>query len=173
MFTIGQLVEQFKLSRSTLLYYDSIGLLRPSARSDANYRLYSEKDQEKLKKICIYREVGIPLSDIKKILNSSKNNNVLILEKQLEELNNQIKEYRRQQKIIIKMLEDKKYLKSIQGVSRETLTLLLKSISSAESVEKFHKNFELNFPEEHQYFLEMMGLEEEEVKRIRDSYSEK
>jgi hypothetical protein len=41
MLTIGRLAERFGLSRSTLLYYDSIELLSPSARSDANYRLYS------------------------------------------------------------------------------------------------------------------------------------
>ncbi|MEN8133472.1 MAG: MerR family DNA-binding transcriptional regulator [Pseudomonadota bacterium] len=44
MFTIGQIGKRFGISRSTLLYYDAIGLLRPSGRSTANYRLYTEDD---------------------------------------------------------------------------------------------------------------------------------
>ena len=44
MYTVGQLAKLFGLSRSTLLYYDEIGLLSPSARSASNYRLYSEAD---------------------------------------------------------------------------------------------------------------------------------
>ncbi len=40
MITIGRLARRFGLSRSTLLYYDSIGLLSPSTRSAKDYRLY-------------------------------------------------------------------------------------------------------------------------------------
>ena len=42
--TVGRLARAFGLSRSTLLYYDSIGLLRPTGRSPANYRLYTRAD---------------------------------------------------------------------------------------------------------------------------------
>jgi DNA-binding transcriptional MerR regulator len=41
MHTIGQAAKHANLSRSTLLYYDRIGLLRPSGRSRAGYRLYN------------------------------------------------------------------------------------------------------------------------------------
>ena len=51
MLTISQLARRFGLSRSTLLYYDSIGLLSPSARSDANYRLYSRNDIERMERV--------------------------------------------------------------------------------------------------------------------------
>ena len=45
--TITRLAKQFKLSRSTLLYYDRIGLLRPSGRSPSNYRLYTGSDRQR------------------------------------------------------------------------------------------------------------------------------
>ncbi|WP_241087474.1 MerR family DNA-binding transcriptional regulator [Candidatus Vondammii sp. HM_W22] len=41
MFIIGQVAKEYSLSRSTRLYYDSIGILTPSGRSTSNYRLYS------------------------------------------------------------------------------------------------------------------------------------
>lgn len=85
MYSIGQLVKRFNLSRSTLQYYDSIGLLGASARTGANYRRYSEDDVKRLEQICIYREAGLSLEDIKKILNSPENTTASILEKRLDD----------------------------------------------------------------------------------------
>ena len=48
MFLITELAREFGLSRSTLLYYNRIGLLRPAGRSMAGYRLYSTKDRDTL-----------------------------------------------------------------------------------------------------------------------------
>ncbi len=39
MLTVGKLAEDFGLSRSTLLYYDRIGLLQPAARTEKGYRV--------------------------------------------------------------------------------------------------------------------------------------
>ena len=64
MYTIGQLVKEFQLSRSTLLYYDRIGLLRPSARSDANYRLYTAADLARMQQIILYKDAGLSLEAI-------------------------------------------------------------------------------------------------------------
>ena len=68
MLTIGQLARRFELSRSTLLYYDSIGLLSPSGRSRANYRLYSDDDVRRMEAIAGYRRAGLPLADIARLL---------------------------------------------------------------------------------------------------------
>lgn len=61
MYTVSKLANEFNLSGSTLLYYDRIGLLSPSGRSESNYRLYSEDDAERLRKICMFREAGVTL----------------------------------------------------------------------------------------------------------------
>ena len=44
------------ISRTVLLYYDTIGLLKPSGRTGAGYRIYSEADVQRLKQIMIYRD---------------------------------------------------------------------------------------------------------------------
>ena len=62
--SIGRLAQRFGLSRSTLLYYDSIGLLTPSERTPANYRIYSDKDIRRMEQIAVYREAGLPLQTI-------------------------------------------------------------------------------------------------------------
>jgi DNA-binding transcriptional MerR regulator len=48
----------------TLHHYDEIGLLNPSARTAAGYRLYSDEDLERLQRILLYREVGFALDEI-------------------------------------------------------------------------------------------------------------
>jgi DNA-binding transcriptional MerR regulator len=52
----------------TLHFYDSFGLLSPTARSDAGYRLYSDTDLERLEQILALRFVGLELELIKKLL---------------------------------------------------------------------------------------------------------
>jgi len=68
-YTVKQLGELSGVTVRTLHHYDEIGLLKPSHRTDAGYRLYEEKDLMKLQQILIYREMDFALEDIKSILN--------------------------------------------------------------------------------------------------------
>ena len=56
----------------TLRYYDRIGLLRPSTRTEAGYRLYDAQALKKLQRILLLRELEIPLKDIAQILKSTE-----------------------------------------------------------------------------------------------------
>lgn len=56
------------VSIRTLRYYDEIGLLKPTELTEAGYRLYDNKALEKLQEIMFFRELEIPLVDIKKIM---------------------------------------------------------------------------------------------------------
>lgn len=56
------------ISVRTLHYYDEIGLLRPTEKSEAGYRLYDDKALETLQQILFFREFEIPLKDIKAIM---------------------------------------------------------------------------------------------------------
>ena len=94
MFTIGRLAKQYGLSRSTLLYYDSIGLFKPTSRGNGEYRLYSRADAERLEQIRTYRKAGLKLKDIKLILDAPDNDLTAILENRLEELNREIEALR-------------------------------------------------------------------------------
>lgn len=52
----------------TLHYYDEIGLLKPTDKSDAGYRLYDDKALEQLQQILFFREFEIPLKEIKAVM---------------------------------------------------------------------------------------------------------
>jgi DNA-binding transcriptional MerR regulator len=66
--TVKQVAESSNVTVRTLHYYDQIGLLRPSAFSDAGYRLYDETALMRLQQILFYREIGFPLKEIRNIL---------------------------------------------------------------------------------------------------------
>ena len=50
MLTVTKLAKSCNLARSTVLYYESIGLLRPPRRSDGNYRVYASQDLDRLRR---------------------------------------------------------------------------------------------------------------------------
>jgi DNA-binding transcriptional MerR regulator len=66
--TVGDLAAISKVSVRTLHHYDKIGLLSPSARSDAGYRLYGSEDLDRLHQILVFRELGFSLPDIDRVM---------------------------------------------------------------------------------------------------------
>jgi DNA-binding transcriptional MerR regulator len=67
-YTVRQLATLAGVSVRTLHHYDHIGLLRPSARTEAGYRLYGEADLLRLQQILFYKELDVALDDIRGIL---------------------------------------------------------------------------------------------------------
>lgn len=66
--TVSEVAGLAHVTVRTLHYYDEIGLLVPSDRSEAGYRLYSETDLERLHQILLYRELGFALETIVQVL---------------------------------------------------------------------------------------------------------
>jgi DNA-binding transcriptional MerR regulator len=72
MFTVKQLSKLAGVTPRTLHHYDAIGLLKPSRIGDNGYRYYGEDALLRLQQILFYRELDIPLDDIKKIMAESR-----------------------------------------------------------------------------------------------------
>ena len=68
MLTVKQLSNLAGVTPRTLHHYDQIGLLKPSRVGENGYRYYGEESILRLQQILFYRELGIPLEDIKKIM---------------------------------------------------------------------------------------------------------
>ena len=68
MFTVKQLSKLAGITPRTLHHYDEIGLLKPSRVGDNGYRYYGEDAVLRLQQILFYRELDIPLDNIKKIM---------------------------------------------------------------------------------------------------------
>lgn len=67
-YRVGELARLAHVSVRTLHHYDEIGLLTPSGRSGAGYRLYSDDDVLRLQQILFYRELEFGLDEIGTIL---------------------------------------------------------------------------------------------------------
>src|SRR5689334_1447455 len=67
-FTVGAVAARTGVSVRTLHHYDAINLLRPSGRTETDYRLYSDDDIRRLEQIVLLRGVGMMLDDIAQVL---------------------------------------------------------------------------------------------------------
>ena len=66
--TVGQVADVFGVTVRTLHHYDEVGLLVPSERSAAGYRLYTDGDLVRLQQIVVYRRLELPLDEIASLL---------------------------------------------------------------------------------------------------------
>lgn len=70
MRTVKEISDLTGISVRTLHYYDEIGLLKPTDKSEAGYRLYDDKALETLQQILFFREFDIPLKEIKAVMDN-------------------------------------------------------------------------------------------------------
>ncbi len=85
-YTINRLAKIAGVSTRTLRYYDEIGLLSPARISSNGYRIYGRKEIDRLQHILFYRELGVPLEEIGKILSSKDFDELATLESHLSAL---------------------------------------------------------------------------------------
>ncbi len=83
LLTIGELERESGVSKRSLRHYDEIGLLIPSQRTDAGYRLYSREDLRRLHSILLYRSLGFGLEKIADILAVNPADSMISLREQL------------------------------------------------------------------------------------------
>ncbi|WP_198087617.1 TipAS antibiotic-recognition domain-containing protein [Variovorax sp. E3] len=87
---VGELARHTGLTVRTLHHYDAIGLLAPSARSEAGYRLYNAADIARLHAIQALRLLGLPLAEIGGLLGGEGCALPAILQRQMASLDQQI-----------------------------------------------------------------------------------
>ena len=166
--TIGNLAKKYGLSRSTLLYYNKIGLLSPDCHLKGEYRVYGKKEQERLKLICLYRKSGISLKEIKQILDNEETSASTCLIARFKQLDRDIMDLKEQQEVIANMLQNPSLLSLSSPMTKELWTDLLKASGlSEEMMRKWHIKFEEAAPDKHLVFLRYLKISDEEIKAIR------
>lgn len=100
-YSISKLAKLAGVSTRTLRYYDEIGLLSPGRISSNGYRVYGQKEIDLLQQILFYRELGVPLNEIKKIVGSQDYDRMAALQSHLSAL----KAKKEQLKLLIATVE--------------------------------------------------------------------
>lgn len=168
MLTVTKLAQSCGLSRSTVLYYESIGLLRASSRSGANYRRYSDADAARLRQICIYRDAGLKLDDIRVLLDRPGNDPSALLERRLVEIDNEIGRLREHQRAILKLLRTDESFWRNNDMTKDKWVAIMKAAGFNENdMQRWHVEFEKADPAEHQQFLEYLHIPAADIDRIR------
>ena len=163
-----KLAGAFGLSRSTLLYYDRIGLLPPSGRTASGYRYYTDKDHQRLERICAYRQAGLTLEDIRAILFSRRKPLAKVLESRLQELGKEVRELKNKQRLLSGMLKNLTSSGGTATIDKRMWADMLRAAGmDEEAMCRWHAEFERNVPQGHHSFLRWLGIPEKEALAIR------
>ncbi|HET6205414.1 MAG TPA: MerR family transcriptional regulator [Terracidiphilus sp.] len=171
MLTVTKLARRCGVSRTALLYYESIGLMPPPGRTGGNYRCYSEADAERLLAIRAYRNAGLSLEDIRILLKTRSRRGgdaSGVLKRRLVELDAEIEALRAHQQAILQLLGSRALRKAEMITKQKWVSIMTSCGFSQEQMHRWHSEFERSAPDEHQEFLEFLHIPEPEIKTIRE-----
>ena len=169
MLSVTQLARACGLSRTTVLYYESLGLLPAPPRSQGNYRQFGDKHLSCLRQICCYRGAGLKLADIRTLLGEPKQAEAaVVLQRRLAEIAVEIERLKEHQRAILRLLEHRTTFVRRKDMNKDKWIAIMKAAGFADDdMRKWHKEFERAAPEDHQEFLEYLKIPKAEVDRIR------
>ena len=170
MFSVTQLARTCGLSRTAVLYYESLGLLPVPPRSRGNYRQYGEWHLQRLQQICSYRSAGLQLADVRALLGEPKRSEAAaVLTRRLAEIGGEVERLQEHQRAILRLLRHRTTFVRRKDMNKEKWVAIMKAAGFAdEDMRKWHREFERTAPEDHQEFLEYLKIPEAEVGRIRE-----
>jgi DNA-binding transcriptional MerR regulator len=176
MRTVREVSKITDISVRTLHYYDEIGLLKPTLCSEAGYRLYDDKALETLQQILFFKELDMPLKDIKSILQNPHfdKDKTLLSQKNILQLKKERLER------LIRLIDDivkGENIMSFQEFSKEDVEELFQTVlanmneDQFQVFEKKYGNME-HFKEE---FIQSAGSEQsqENFKKVMEWYGGK
>ena len=132
----SEIQKETGLTRKAIEYYEDKGLIHPQ-KSETGYRDYNIKDLEILKKVSIFRKLGMSISDIYQCISSSDDTLSSVLREKQHQL-----ELDEKRKVILEMI--------VKGESNE---LINEKVSSLEVEETIYEKLEIAFPG---YFGQML-----------------
>jgi MerR family transcriptional regulator, thiopeptide resistance regulator len=168
MYTVSGLARRCGLSRSTILYYESVGVLKASSRSAGNYRQYGERDLERLQQIRAYRNVGLSLADIRAVVGRPGNDAATALHRRLVQIDADIDRLRGHQRVILRLLGNATFRRAEMITKDKWIAIMEGAGLSHDQMDRWHMEFERSAPEDHQEFLEFLHIPADDIKRIRE-----
>lgn len=167
-YSISQLARACDLSRSTLLFYDRLGLLRATGRTGSGYRVYDARALDKLSRIRQLREAGLTLKEIRSVLATGGIPGIRLLEQRMHETADQIVALKHQQRLLAGMIRKVASGKRPRCVDKQMWVEMLKAAGMDQTaMSRWHTEFERRSPDGHQEFLLSLGISPTEAARIR------
>ena len=156
MKTVKEVSELTGISVRALHYYDEIGLFRPTAVSEAGYRLYDDKALERLQQILFFREFDMPLRDIKAVMGNPHLDSNQILQSQ-------------RQMLVMKKERLERLIASLDDILKGDNRMDFE-VFSKEDIDKLYAAIVTNMPKEQlEQLAEQYGGLEQYEKHFRES----
>jgi DNA-binding transcriptional MerR regulator len=112
--------------------------------------------------------MGLSLKAIIEILDAPENMMGNVLKQRLQEIHRQIQALQNQQRVIRKLIGHPSFSDMPAGLNREKWTTLLRASGMTDQdMLQWHMEFERLFPDDHQAFLESLGIPRDDIKGIR------
>lgn len=153
--TTGELARLTSVSIRTLRFYDTAGLLSPSQRSEAGYRLYGDEDLTRLQQILALKFLGFALAEIKTMLGASP----MELHDALEQQQAMLQERRQQLDAVLAAVDQARAAIQADGQRWDSVVRVIRAIQMTENND-WHTKY---FTPEQREAMERLG---------RGSYSE-
>jgi len=164
---VSALARAFGLSRSTLLHYHRIGLLEPTARTAAGYRLYSQDDARTLARLLELRAAGLSLDAIRSTLHSPPGVHDA-LRQQVAQLDANQQALHNQRQVLMRLLQEAASSADPGLMDRQTWTAMFRAIGLSDAdMRRWHAEFERSRPQAHRVFLASLGIPAADIARIR------
>lgn len=164
---VSALAHRCGISRSTVLYYESIGLLQPARRTAAGYRHYGSGEVQRLRAICDYRAAGLRIEDIRQLLDGKAASTAeAVLRRRFAELGDEIAKLREHQQSILKLMNASYDRRS--AMSKDKWVEIMRGAGfNDEDMHRWHAVFEQQAPADHEKFLEFLELPVTQIGQIR------
>ncbi len=167
-YSISRIARACGLSRSTLLYYDRIGLLTPRGRTASGYRYYTEQERRRLERIGDFRQAGLTLKEIRGVLAAGGRPRTRLIERRIRETAENIVGLKKQQRLLAAMLKRVASGRRPPTVDTDLWVEMLRAAGmNQEARHRWHGEFERRAPEAHDEFLLSLGIPAGEVAEIR------
>ena len=164
--TIAHAARAVGLSRTTLMYYERLGLIRPVRRAGSRYRTFRPDDLRALFLIARWRAIGLPLATVRRLL-AHRAEAPAALRDHLRALERGAAALREQRRLTLAMLDGAADA-GTAPLTKAAWTAMFRAIGLSEAqMRAWHAQFERRSPTGHAQFLRSLGVGRAEIGRIR------
>jgi DNA-binding transcriptional MerR regulator len=166
--TIARAARAVGLSRTTLMYYERLGLIRPLRRAGSRYRTFRAEDLQALFLISRWRAAGLPLDTVRRLL-ADPDEAAGALRDHLRSLDRAIESLRAQRRLAQRLLgRGPRADGGAMPLTKAGWSALFRAIGMSEQqMRRWHAEFERENSAGHRQFLRSLGLGAAEIGRIR------
>lgn len=156
-YTVGEFANLAGVTIRTLHYYDEIGLLKPSGRTNGYHRVYAQEDLLRLQQISTLKYLGFSLQEIEELISSPAYNLQRSLQIQKDALNQRIRQLQVVSYALAKTLET---VQNAEVIHWEHVIHIIQGLATVQHDEIVHRYYT---PEQLDWILERGALTPPEV----------